>query len=174
MQMLKDRGYGITDSSLGMSRDQYKTIISKQVITDAKGPFSNLDNIYQMHDSINKNAENPLPEAADLEPDYSKVAVIWQVDQEKVNDKIFNNWQMECNKLNVHRMIMIVQGSTSLAKKSETSEIQMVTSEVWQLDDLQVNITQHKMVPEHSVLNDEDKATLMDKYKIKPHQLPKI
>ena len=50
----------------------------------------------------------------------------------------------------------------------------MVSSEVWQLDDLQVNITQHKMVPEHSVLNEEDKANLMDKYKIKPHQLPKI
>lgn len=123
MQMLKDRGYGITDQNLGMSRDQYKTIISKQVITDGKGPFSNLDNIYQMTDSINKVQENPLPDAVDLEPDYSKVAVIWQVDQEKVNDKTFNNWQMECSKLNVYRMIMIVQGSTSLAKKSETSEI---------------------------------------------------
>ena len=73
------------------------------------------------------------------------------------------------------KMIMIVQGSTSLARKSgESTEIHMVTSEVWQLDDLQVNITHHKMVPEHSVLNEEEKATLMDKYKIKPHQLPKI
>ena len=174
MQMLKDRGYGITDQNLGMTREQYKNIISKQVITDGKGPFSNLDNIYQLNTAINKNPENPLPVAGELEPDYTKVAVIWQVDQEKVNDKTFNNWQMECSKLNVYRMIMIVQGSTTLAKKSETSEIQMVTSEVWQLDDLQVNITYHKMVPEHSVLSDEDKATLMEKYKIKPHQLPKI
>jgi|TARA_B110001450_G_C17520335_1_gene440264 hypothetical protein len=45
-----------------------------------------------MTDSINKVQENPLPDAVDLEPDYSKVAVIWQVDQEKVNDKTFNNW----------------------------------------------------------------------------------
>ena len=113
-----------------MTREQFKTIVSKQVITDGeKGPFSNLDNIYQMTESIKK-VEDPLPAGTqrwqddpNLEPDFSKVAVIWQVNQEKVNDKTFNNWQLECDKLNVHRMIMIVQASTSLAKKSETSEV---------------------------------------------------
>ena len=77
MQMLKDRGYGILDQNLNMTREQFKNCISKQVITDGKGPFSNLDNIYQYTDAINKVPENPLPDAGDLEPDYSKVAVIW-------------------------------------------------------------------------------------------------
>lgn len=50
----------------------------------------------------------------------------------------------------------------------------MVPIEIIQLSDLQVNITHHKMVPKHSVLSDEDTKELLDKYRIKKHQLPKI
>ena len=59
-----------------------------------------------------------------------------------------------------------------MAKKAE-SEFQ-AKNEIWPLEDLQVNITKHHLVPTHSVLNDEDKHELLKKYRIKEHQLPKI
>ena len=50
----------------------------------------------------------------------------------------------------------------------------MMTLETFQLDDLQVNITHHSLVPAHSVLTEEEKLELLKKYRIQDHQLPKI
>ena len=69
---------------------------------------------------------------------------------------------------------MIVKGETSLAKKSINDLNAPFTLEVFTLDDLQVNITKHVLVPKHKVLSDEQKRELLLQYRIKDHQLPKI
>jgi len=38
--------------------------------------------------------------------------------------------------------------------------------EIFTLDDLQVNITEHDMVPRHSVLSEDEKQQLLSQYKI--------
>ena len=51
------------------------------MITDGRGPFSNLDNIYQLTSAINNAPEHPVADTNEApEPDYTKLAVIWQVD----------------------------------------------------------------------------------------------
>ena len=59
-----------------------------------------------------------------------------------------------------------------MAKKEEKDSL--ITLEIFTLDDLQVNITQHVLVPKHSVLLDDSKQELLKKYRIQEHQLPKI
>ena len=62
---------------------------------------------------------------------------------------------------------MIVWEQTSIARKELSDS--MMTLETFQLDDLQVNITHHVLVPEHSVLTDEEKIELLKKYRIQDH-----
>ena len=72
----------------------------------------------------------------------------------------------------ITRAILIAQDQTSLTKKYDAAS--NITLEIFNLDDLQVNITQHQLVPKHCVLTSDEKNELLDKYKIKEHQLPKI
>jgi DNA-directed RNA polymerase I, II, and III subunit RPABC1 len=46
--------------------------------------------------------------------------------------------------------------------------------EIFQITDLLVNITKHSLKPQHQVLNDEEKTTLLKKFSIEEKQLPRI
>ena len=130
-----------------------------------------LNNLYKKKKSDPVTGE-PIMEDPEEEDSQGKIAVFWCCDQEKVNSDMVKRVQIQSSMLGVLRAIMIVKEQTSLARK-EQSEC-MMTLETFQLDDLQVNITHHSLVPVHSVLSDEEKLELLKKYRIQDHQLPKI
>lgn len=130
----------------------------KKVIDDAPVDFDALD-----------------PEArgsAEMDEQMNSIYVYWCCDQEKVNSETMDIIQTNAGLLKVRRAIMVINQQTNIAKNIEKGIV--MTIEKFGLDDLQVNITQHNMVPKHSVLNFQDKAELLDKYRIKENQLPKI
>jgi len=51
---------------------------------------------------------------------------------------------------------------------------QGVRAEQFKEEDLLVNITKHELVPKHILLSDEEKKVLLDRYRLRETQLPRI
>ena len=49
-----------------------------------------------------------------------------------------------------------------------------ITAETFPESDLLVNITKHELVPKHVLLSDDEKRVLLDRYRLKETQLPRI
>ena len=49
-----------------------------------------------------------------------------------------------------------------------------IIAEHFREEDLLVNITRHELVPKHVLLSDEEKKILLDRYRLKSNQLPRI
>lgn len=51
---------------------------------------------------------------------------------------------------------------------------QGIRAEQFKEEDLLVNITKHELVPKHILLSDEEKKVLLDRYRLRETQLPRI
>uniref|UniRef100_A0A915BW16 DNA-directed RNA polymerases I, II, and III subunit RPABC1 n=2 Tax=Ascarididae TaxID=6250 RepID=A0A915BW16_PARUN len=75
----------------------------------------------------------------------------------------------------ITRAIIVVQaGMTPSAKQAITDMAPKYTLEQFLEAELMVNITEHELVPEHVVMNNEEKTELLARYKLKDTQLPRI
>jgi DNA-directed RNA polymerase I, II, and III subunit RPABC1 len=97
-------------------------------------------------------------------------------DEEKVGVKTIKEYAKRMKDESVFRAIIVVQQSlTPFAKQSLLEcQAQKFYIEQFQESELLVNITDHVLVPEHILLSDEQKKTLLDRYKVKETQLPRI
>ena len=63
--------------------------------------------------------------------------------------------------------------AASLRAFDALTEINM-KAEHFKEEDLLVNITKHELVPKHILLSDEEKKVLLDRYRLRETQLPRI
>ncbi|KAK7690617.1 hypothetical protein QCA50_005716 [Cerrena zonata] len=76
---------------------------------------------------------------------------------------------------NIQRGIIVFPGNmTPSARKVIVAMAQQYKLEEFSESDLLVNITHHTLVPKHEVLTAEQKKTLLEKYRLKETQLPRI
>ena len=76
---------------------------------------------------------------------------------------------------NANSGIIIISGKLSTQAKQKVQEINNeLQVEIFTVNELVVNITEHELVPKHILLSKDDKDALLKRYKIKEHQLPKI
>eukprot|EP00200_Dunaliella_tertiolecta_P006472 CAMPEP_0202343250 /NCGR_PEP_ID=MMETSP1126-20121109/3456_1 /ASSEMBLY_ACC=CAM_ASM_000457 /TAXON_ID=3047 /ORGANISM="Dunaliella tertiolecta, Strain CCMP1320" /LENGTH=216 /DNA_ID=CAMNT_0048934301 /DNA_START=1628 /DNA_END=2280 /DNA_ORIENTATION=+ len=75
----------------------------------------------------------------------------------------------------VSRAIMVISSNlTPFAKQCLADLMPKLHIEQFTENELLVNITEHVLVPEHRILAKEEKQVLLDRYKVKDTQLPRI
>ena len=79
------------------------------------------------------------------------------------------------NENSVFKCIVVYKsGLTPSATKVMASLAPKYIMEQFSESELVVNITEHKLVPQHIVLSDEEKKALLARYRLKDTQLPRI
>uniref|UniRef100_A0A7N0U8L3 Uncharacterized protein n=1 Tax=Kalanchoe fedtschenkoi TaxID=63787 RepID=A0A7N0U8L3_KALFE len=150
MQMLRDRGYFVSDNDVDISKQQF----------------------------INKYGENLKRE--DLVMTKSKLNSSEQIfiffpEEAKVGVKTIKTYTNRMKSENVFRAILVVQQNLTPFARTCLSEIaSKFHLEVFQEAELLINIKDHVLVPEHQVLSDVDKKNLLIRYTVKETQLPRI
>ena len=72
-----------------------------------------------------------------------------------------------------HMILIVKNGATSIARKS-LNGLNPFRIEIFNQEELLVNITKHEMVPRHKIISKTEKDQLLKKYRVKESQLPKI
>lgn len=74
----------------------------------------------------------------------------------------------------VTRAIVVYADKISPFAKQDIAADTKHTFELFKHAELLVNITKHKLVPKHTILTEEQKKELLEKYKLNESQLPRI
>eukprot|EP00386_Alphamonas_edax_P013618 GDKI01042026.1.p1 GENE.GDKI01042026.1~~GDKI01042026.1.p1 ORF type:complete len:207 (+),score=63.84 GDKI01042026.1:93-713(+) len=151
--MLADRGYVVQPEQLGETREQLAA------------KFENEGN--QRERLIIFCVKRDDPE--------EKIIVYFTESNKKIGVTPIRNLSEKMEEYNVSRAILVVtQQLTPFAREAVNEAAPKHMIEVFHENDLLVNITEHELVPRHEPLSDEAKKQLLDRYKVKETQLPRI
>jgi len=138
---------------------------------DANIKFEEFINKFNQKDKFNGIFTKVNPD----DPDSRFHTYFEYIPNQKLNMETVKNFFEIMKDAQVHSGIIIISGKFSQQAKQKINEINsQIQVETFTLGELVVNITEHELVPKHILLKKEEKANLLKRYKIKPHQLPKI
>ena len=151
-KMLNARGYLVAQAELDRDKDSFTEEFGEDPRRDA------------------------LTLQFDLREDPTQHIFVFFPDEEKVGVNTIKEYAKRMKDEQVNRAMIVVQQSlTPFARQSLLEcQAQKFYIEQFQEAELLVNITDHVLVPEHILLSDEQKRVLLDRYKVKETQLPRI
>ncbi|CAF0772996.1 unnamed protein product [Rotaria sp. Silwood1] len=158
LQMCHDRGYLVSQDELDQTLDQFKDTFGDKP-------------------SENKPARSHLNVLVAHNDDPTNTLVARFSDQEKIGVKEIKEYCKKMEDEHLTSTILIVQkGLTPMARDVVVNELEnkKVQFQVFLESELLVNITEHNLVPQHIILTQEEKQELLQRYRLKESQLPRI
>ncbi|RYY87747.1 hypothetical protein EON63_03580 [archaeon] len=152
LKMLSKRGYVVDENALQMSTDQFR---------DKFGETPSRDSLTILAEK----SDDPTDQIFVFFPEDEKVGV--------------NPIKIYCQRMktaNVYRAIIVVKINLTPFARTAVKEMSLrgYRVEYFRDAELLVDITEHKLVPEHIVLTDQQKLELLERYRLKVSQLPRI
>ena len=150
-KMMEDRGYSKNDNS-NLKYDEFiaKLNIDKKMY----GIFAKVD---------------------PADPDNIIRTYYEYIPNPKINMENIKDFFELMKESKVNSGIILLSGKLSQQAKQKLSEINtQLQVEMFSLNELVVNITEHELVPKHILLTPVEKKKLLERYRIKDSQLPKI
>ncbi|KAI9143782.1 RNA polymerase [Paraphysoderma sedebokerense] len=152
-QLVNDRGYLVSQSELEMDLDTFRNTYGRGGTVDRAG----LTFLVQKRD------------------DPSDQLMVFFAEDKSVGVKPIRVYTERMVKQGIQKGIIIYQQSmTPSANKVIQTMSTKYNLESFQEAELLVNITEHVLVPKHVVLTPEEKKTLLQRYRLKETQLPRI
>lgn len=124
-------------------------------------------------DMLKKYTPLPRPGHPDPEPQIGTIHVEFS-GEPNVGVKHLKQFGQLLHEKNYYTGLYICAvAPTSSAMKIAPSLLPIIL-EVFKEEDLLVNISRHELVPKHTMLSAEDKKRLLERYRLKETQLPRI
>jgi len=156
MQLCHDRGYLVTQDELDQTLEGFKAQFGDKPSERRPGRADLI--VLVAHN------DDPTDQMFVFFPEEPKVGV-----------KTIKTYCQRMQEENIHRAIIVVQhGMTPTAKQSLGDMAPKYILEQYLEAELLINITEHMLVPEHIVMTPDEKKELLDRYKLKESQLPRI
>ena len=150
-QMMEDRGYFVKSEDKEINFEKWLEINKNK---------NSMSGIFVKKDQKNENVLR-------LYYEY--------LEGNKLNAGDINAFFTKMKEAQANSGIIIISGMlTSQATQKIVDINTELQIECFHISELIVNITQHELVPQHILLNEEEKKFLLQRYKIKESQLPKI
>ena len=117
----------------------------------------------------------PLPTASEPNP-KSQCGTIWVefAKDTSLGIKHMRTFAQHIQGNNFHTGILITQASLTPAAMKIVPVVLPSIIETFQEQDILINISHHELVPKHVLLSAEEKKQLLERYRLKETQLPRI
>ncbi|KAI0806331.1 DNA-directed RNA polymerase RPB5 subunit [Irpex lacteus] len=153
-ELVKDRGFQVSDDEINMDLATFKQHYANQSGSVDRSQL----NFFTTHQ------QNPTEQI-----------FIFFSDERSVGVKTMRKLLGIMDEKNIQRGIIVFPGNmTPSARKVIVAMQSQYKLEEFSESDLLVNITHHTLVPKHEVLNSEQKKQLLERYRLKETQLPRI
>jgi DNA-directed RNA polymerase I, II, and III subunit RPABC1 len=152
LKLLNKRGYIVDEEAINMTTEDFRS---------------------KFGESPSRENLTVLVEKTD---DPADQLFVFFPEDEKVGVKPIKTYCQRMKEENVLRAIIVVKVNLTPFAKAAVKEMSLrgYRVEYFRDSELLVDITEHKLVPEHVVLTNQQKAELLERYRLKPSQLPRI
>lgn len=156
LKMLTKRGYIVGESALNMTTDQFR---------EKFGDKPSRENLTILAEKIDCSVD-----------DADRQIFVFFPNDEKVGVRPIKTICQRMKEEEVRRAIIVVKVSLTPFARTAVKEMSLrgFRVEYFRDAELLVDITEHKLVPEHIVLTAPQKEELLQRYRLRPSQLPRI
>ncbi|CAN8300731.1 unnamed protein product [Cochlearia groenlandica] len=149
-QMLRDRGYIVTDSETDMTKEEF---------VQKYGWDMKREDLVTL--KINKN-------------DHSDKISVFFPEEDNIKTKQIKSYVKRMKSDKVSRAILVVKKDLTKYALDALTVSTKHYIEFFQEKELLMNVKEHAFVPVHQALTNEEKKALLEKYTVKENQLPRI